>query len=162
MISEAVLALAETRQGDILVGTRNNGLFILTERNDELVSTLHYGLENGLPGNTVWDIAVDTNGACWIATMHGLSRMEKLKNDQWMLSDEGKKRQLYQATLLFADKENSIWVASHPGIVATRNEPAISKEPFSALVTSVMINDKNLSFDQTNSIKQLRHTDEKH
>ena len=121
---------------------------------------MHYGKENGLPGNTVWDIAVDTNGACWIATMHGLSRMEKLMNDQWLLSDEGKKRQLYQATLLFADKENNIWVASHPGIVATRNDPAISKEPFSVLVTSVMINGKNLSSDQTNSIKQLKHTDD--
>ncbi|MGZ8524363.1 MAG: ATP-binding protein [Chitinophagaceae bacterium] len=153
-------SLAESRQGDILVGTRNNGLFLLTVNNDKLVSTRHFGNENGLPSNTVWDIVVDTSGICWIATMNGLSRLKKINTDEWELSDEGIKRQLYQATLLFADQKNNIWVASHPGIVVTRNDPGSTKEPFSVSLTGVMVNGKYHSYDQGTGIKKLKHTDD--
>lgn len=153
-------SLAENKQGDILVGTRNNGLFVLTVQNDKLYSTRHYKKDNGLPSNTVWDIVVDTTGICWIATMNGLSRLKKITNNEWQLNDEGIKRQLYQATLLFADEGNNIWVANHPGIVVTRNDPGSTKEPFSVSLTGVMVNGKYHSYDRETGIKKLKHTDD--
>jgi signal transduction histidine kinase/ligand-binding sensor domain-containing protein len=150
-------ALAETRDGTILVGTRNNGLFVLTVRNDKLTATTHYGKENGLPSNTVWDIVVDRDDACWIATMHGLIRMQK-QNGIWNLRNEGTKRQIYQATLLFEDDNRNIWVASHPGIVMMKNDRDTVTNRFDIAVTGITINDQYLAPDKTKA-QRLKYSE---
>ncbi|MBC7874666.1 MAG: hypothetical protein H7Y01_11745, partial [Ferruginibacter sp.] len=153
-----IRSMAETKQGDILIGTRFNGLFVLEIRNDKLISTKHYGIKNGLSGNTVWDIAVDTAGTCWIATMQGLNRMQK-KNDHWEVNDESIRRQLQQATILFADGESNIWVANHPGIVIVRREHDLTIRPFSVSITGITVNGKPYSPDPAVNGGRLRHSD---
>jgi len=73
--SDSVTALAEDDQGNIWVGTINNGVSKYDGK-----EWIIYNEENGLLNDTVWSIAQDGNGFMWIGTNEGLSI---LVDDTW-------------------------------------------------------------------------------
>ena len=150
-----IRALAEDGNGNIYVGTRYNGLFVLKMKEDKLLDVKHFGEENGISSNSVWSLSVDTAGACWIGTAKGLNLL-KNRDGQWLVSDEGKKRQLKQATLVLTGDDNTVWIANHPGVVRIKNETRYSAGLFSTYVTSVMIAGKRLRSSLDN-LKQFSY-----
>ncbi|NMC40003.1 MAG: hypothetical protein GYA43_02335, partial [Bacteroidales bacterium] len=75
LASDSVKVLAEDSEGNIWVGTLDNGV----SKYDGKEWTI-YNEENGLLDNDIWSIAQDGNGYIWIGTSKGLSI---LANGTW-------------------------------------------------------------------------------
>lgn len=62
-----VRSILQTRNGELLLGTNGNGLFILQSDQIKNITT-----SDGLLSNTIWDISEGNDGKIWLATSHGL------------------------------------------------------------------------------------------
>lgn len=72
-----ILALYESKNGDMWVGTFGGGLNKLTKNADNgQISFEHFGVKDGLPNNVIKGILEDHQGFLWISTNKGLSRLD--------------------------------------------------------------------------------------
>jgi len=149
---KAIRAIAEDRQGHILVGTRYNGLFILTINNDSISKVDYFNKSIGLSGNSIWDISVDEDGTSWIATSGGINSM-RFKEGRWVIKEESKSRQIKAAGAILATPGNQIWVSSYPGLITfkTDEEPALF--PFTVSLSTIRVNGKKLIPRNKNQLK---------
>ncbi len=75
-IGGTITAFGETENGDLLIGTEQNGLFRF--RGENLVE--HFTFENtagGLRSNTIYSIFVDRENVIWTGTNRGASRFDQ-------------------------------------------------------------------------------------
>ena len=71
-----VISLAEAKDGDILAGTRNQGLFVLDSAGRIIKNYQHRkGRPQLLEGNTVLSLLCDHKGRIWVGTDRGLELM---------------------------------------------------------------------------------------
>lgn len=131
-----VRSIAEDKNGNIYVGTRYNGLFHFTISGDQVSAVRRWTENNNLNSNSIWGVSVDVDGNCWIATARGLNQLDV---ENGTMSDEGASAQIYQSALVHAAQNNTIWVASHPGIMLLDKLPQPSFA-FSLFITSVSVN----------------------
>ncbi len=77
-----ILALHESKKGDIWVGTFGGGLNKYVPGNGtKRASFIRYNEEDGLPNNVVKGILEDEEGYLWISTNKGLSRFDPEKEE---------------------------------------------------------------------------------
>ncbi len=69
-----VRSILQTRNGELLIGTSGNGLFIHRSNKTENITTA-----DGLPSNTIWDISEGIDGKIWLSTSHGLSYIKSVQ-----------------------------------------------------------------------------------
>jgi ligand-binding sensor domain-containing protein/two-component sensor histidine kinase len=75
--STVILSLTEDRHGNIWIGTKDKGLFIWHTGNDLLQN---FDIEtatgnNELPSSTIYAIEIDIEGATWVSTTNGISKL---------------------------------------------------------------------------------------
>ncbi len=75
-----VLSLLEDDQGNLWIGTENDGLYILDAQQTSLVHYVHARQnENGISGNSIWSLFQDRSGVIWIGTYNnGLDKIDPL------------------------------------------------------------------------------------
>lgn len=72
-----VLSIKENTEGNLMVGTAGNGLFILS--GDKILQV--YNIDNHLNNNVIFDTHIDSDGITWIVTNGGgLNRLDKNKS----------------------------------------------------------------------------------
>lgn len=102
-----VLALAETRDGSIWMGTRDDGLFHISQRAPASVTTQ-------LAGMKVNVLQPAANGGLWIGTDHGLYIWDGTE-----VGSGGLPRQVSQLQILamMRDHDGNVWVGTDEGIL---------------------------------------------
>lgn len=73
LLGEWVVALLETSDGEVWVGTLGDGLLLLSASTPS--RQRHLTRQHGLLSNTVWSLALDREGNLWVAQNGGLSRL---------------------------------------------------------------------------------------
>ena len=138
---QSTRALAEDPQGNIIVGTRYNGLFYLRMKNNRVDSVMHFDEADGLISKTVWAIGVSRRDGVWIGTAMGLNR-GKWEEGKFKIIDVSKLNQIYAVSNVFVDRQNSVWVANHPGVTRLISDESFKTAPFSVFITSIMLDGK--------------------
>ena len=114
----AVFALTLDREGSLWVGTRGDGLFRIRGTSVE-----HYGLAEGLSGDSVQALYEDREGILWVTTTNGIdsfrdaaittfSKLEGLGNDE--------------ALGVLASRDGATWVANKGSLDHIDKEGAVS------------------------------------
>lgn len=99
----------EDRQGNLWIGTLDEGLFRLQKQ-----SIRSYSKEQGLVDRDTYAIYQDRSDALWIGAWHtGLSRFADGKFTNYSMAD-GLPDEL--ETALFQDREGRFWVGTHGGL----------------------------------------------
>ena len=99
----------EDRQGNIWIGTLDNGLYRLQKQ-----SIRTYSRQQGLIDRDTYAIYRDRSGVVWIGAWHlGLSRFADGKFTNYTMAD-GLPNEL--VTALFEDREGRFWVGTHGGL----------------------------------------------
>ena len=110
--SNVVEAISEDSAGRILVGTQGGGLSIID--GDEVRAI---GTNEGLPGDTVYDILSDPDGAIWLATDGGLACLREAEpvylSTEHGLPDE-------PADAVHRDRNGVLWVGLPSGLYRQR------------------------------------------
>jgi signal transduction histidine kinase len=132
---DKVRALEEDVAGNIVVGTRYNGLFYLTVEKDKVSHIMYFGTEQGLNSKSVWGLAPSTEGRIWVATAMGINTIKKLSNGSWEVINEGRLRNIYTSShVVFDDTRDRVWVVTHPGIIYFDAAKKIPSYPFNVYV----------------------------
>ena len=99
----------EDRQGNLWIGTHDQGLYRLQKQ-----SIRTYSKEQGLIDRDAYAIYQDHSGAIWIGAWHsGLSRFADGRFTNYTMAN-GLPNDL--VTALFEDREGRLWVGSHGGL----------------------------------------------
>ena len=106
--SDSVLSLAETREGEIWIGTYSTGL--LRWRDGRVQE--RFGPEQGLPSNQVRAILEGRDGLLWVGTSRGIWRRGP-EGDRQLGQAEGLPRDFVLS--LFEARDGAIWVGTSNG-----------------------------------------------
>lgn len=148
-------ALLEDKYGNIYAGTRYDGLFYIGTSGDSL-SVLQRWIETDkLKSNSVWGIATDASGDCWVATAKGICRISKTGTGS-TITDEGAATQLYQGSSVFIAKDNHVWIASHPGVVLLEKQKT-NTGSFSTFITDFSVNGKPVQANDSEPVKRFSY-----
>ncbi len=149
---EKVRALCEDQQGNILAGTRFNGLFYVTLQGDAIKTVRHFGKADGLKSDNIWGVSVDSSNAWWVANSRGLDCLQK-HGSRWVITDEGKSQQIFYADHVLAT-ENKVLVGSHPGLLILNRDARPSPFRFSVFITRIDIEGKPMKIDPVKQWEQ--------
>ncbi|MBR9916967.1 hypothetical protein GYB29_04595 [bacterium] len=108
----------------LIQGLSQTSLFSQIPNSEDYVVT-HFGMEEGLPQNSVNDIVQADNGYIWLATFGGLVRFDGHRFRTYNRSNtEG--MDYDRVVSIFEDSNNNIWGASEQGVVKLTKDKAIS------------------------------------
>jgi len=138
---QAIRAMAEDAQGNIIVGTRYNGLFYLRMKNNRVDSVMHFSEDDGLTSNTIWGLGINKNDEVWIGTAMGLNQ-GKWEGNRFKITDVSKLNQIYTVSNIFVDRQSTIWVANHPGVTRLISDESLKTAPFSVFITRILMDGK--------------------
>jgi ligand-binding sensor domain-containing protein len=138
-----IRSLSEDVNGNIFVGTRYNGLFILSMRKNSAILLDHFDKQKGLKSYVIWSLTSDMLGNTWVATGNGLQSIRK-ENDQWKLQDENERRQIYHINYVLADS-NYLWLSSQPGAIRFNIGGVDNSEPFQVELLTIRSGNKTVS-----------------
>jgi signal transduction histidine kinase/ligand-binding sensor domain-containing protein len=108
-VSVTPLHFYEDRQGNLWIGTQEEGLYRLQKQ-----SIRSYTREQGLVDRDTYATYQDRSGAVWVGAWHsGLSRFADGKFTSYTMAD-GLPDEL--VTALFEDRDGRFWVGTHGGL----------------------------------------------
>jgi signal transduction histidine kinase/ligand-binding sensor domain-containing protein len=108
----------------LIQGLSQTSLFSQIPNSEDYVVT-HFGMEEGLPQNSVNDIVQADNGYIWLATFGGLVRFDGHRFRTYNRSNtEG--MDYDRVVSIFEDSNNNIWGASEQGVVKLTKDKATS------------------------------------
>jgi diguanylate cyclase (GGDEF)-like protein len=111
----SVLSLAETPEKQVLVGTYNQGLYlVINNKLHKIMST-----DNGLPSNEIRTILVDKNKNLWLGTATGLVKVSPDKTMELFNKQSGLPASFIMA--LIEDESGRIWIGTGDGIASYDN-----------------------------------------
>ena len=108
----SVLSLAETLDKQVLVGTYNQGLYIVKNNQLQVLMTT----EQGLPSNEIRSILVDSNENLWLGTSSGLVKKSLDGTIEKFNKQSGLPASYIMA--LAEDSQGTIWVGTGDGIAS--------------------------------------------
>ena len=104
--------------GKIWLGTDGGGVVVM----DGERFTEHYTTENGLAGNIVFKISKDADGAFWICTGTGVSRLYNGKFDNFTKSSGMGTDSVFQ---MIEDRAKNAWFVSNAGVSSVKKQDMI-------------------------------------
>ena len=99
------VTMLETRNGDLLVGTFGEGLFVVHADG----TSLHLDYGSGLPGNWVTSLEEDRENNIWVGTGSGLTRMSLAVLTMLKPTDRWERRAVESAC---PDQQGGLWIGT--------------------------------------------------
>jgi ligand-binding sensor domain-containing protein/class 3 adenylate cyclase len=103
-----IWCIYEDREGNILLGTNENGLLIF--KGSKFVS---FSKSDGLINDQVWAITQDENGNLWFGTNEGITVYSPKTNKFESFTTENSKLVSNQVRFLKRDKNGNIWIGTN-------------------------------------------------
>ncbi len=100
-----IRSVTEDREGDIWVGTTGAGLNRLRPRALQL-----YGMEHGLPFETVQSVCEDTDGSLWVVTQNG--SVAHSRGESWLVVSTNANWPGGQASCVASDGRGAVWIGT--------------------------------------------------
>lgn len=107
--------IIEDQIGNLWVGTKNQGLFRLNTKVDQLESYSGEGVDK--IDRDVRALTIDRNGRLWIGTYNGLIIIDHQGNLERVTNKPFKETSLSKNTIksLYTDKKGSVWIGAYYG-----------------------------------------------
>lgn len=110
---QALVSLAEDRQGNLWVGSVHHGL---TRVKDSVFE--HYGEQDGIPGDGAHAVVETRDGAVWVGGLAGLVRFEGEKATVFTMENGLTNNSI---RTLHEDKDGTLWIGTAAGLNIYRN-----------------------------------------
>ncbi len=172
----SIMALAQTPDGSIWIGTQKQGVL------GQLAGSKHWTSLPGLPDLLILKLLVATDGSIWAGTANGVARMARPQNALGetalrfeLLHDTQGKPMRNSVFALAQDRQGRIWIGSNkglwlhvpgqPDLINIQPEPNRANSLISAQITGLLIDrddhlwiatDKGLEYMQSWDGKQAQ------
>jgi signal transduction histidine kinase/ligand-binding sensor domain-containing protein len=115
----SVLALLLDRDGNLWVATANNGLYRIHGDNAD-----HFGLGDGLSGNSVTDLYEDQEGIIWAATSNGI---DNFWDPRVTTYSETEGLGAAGAVSVTVSHDGTVWLANYGSLDSIHNGTVVSR-----------------------------------
>jgi diguanylate cyclase (GGDEF)-like protein len=113
--SKSILSLAQGRNGQVLVGTYNSGVYKVNGN----TMRLFLNKDQGLPSNEIRSLLFDSKENIWIGTASGLVKMTKEGHMSHFNKQTGLPDSFIMA--LTEDSNGKVWIGTGIGVVSYKN-----------------------------------------
>lgn len=146
---------AQGASGTIWLGSHNKGVYkVIKGQGDELqFANFHHepDNDNSLSSDEISDIIIDDKENVWIATNHGLNKIDVLRGvvERYSIGDNNGNEYMSQ---LFIDKDQTLWLTSSQGIFTTNLDDVNFKriENINYVVSAMVVRDSVVYFTANN------------
>lgn len=107
--TQYILSLTEDKDGNIIAGSNGHGIYILTP--DFKIENLNTA--DGLSGDIIFKVFIDSAERLWIATNSGLSLWQDKRFFNFNTSDGLQSNSIYQ---IIEDNDQMFWLTSSKGV----------------------------------------------
>ncbi len=112
--SNVIMAISGNKKGDLFVGTNGGGLNIFNKEKKKFKS---FGVNEGLPGNTVYGILKEDDNNLWLSTNKGISRFNiSDKSFQNFGTQDGLQHNEFNFGAYFKNKKGEMYFGGSNGI----------------------------------------------
>lgn len=146
-----ISVLKEDSDGNILVGTYDGGLSILTPGADEFIKLTR---KDGLNDDMICSIVEDRNSDLWIITRGGISLLDAgFKVVRTYSHSSGIDIQEFSIASAYVAEDNTIYVGGNNGFVTFRPEDLVTNSNIPpVLIQSVLVNNVPVEVDEENGL----------
>ncbi|MEA1786221.1 two-component regulator propeller domain-containing protein [Arenibacter sp. GZD96] len=115
-----ILALTQSPEGHILVGTENDGLFVL-DKDGSIMENYRHNKDDSrsIKSNSIWSVFVDHQERIWMGTYNkGVAVSDKFFDkfkDLESIPNEPNSLQSSSVTAIIKDKKNRLWIGLDGG-----------------------------------------------
>jgi ligand-binding sensor domain-containing protein len=99
------------------------GLIVGNVGQSQQYSFVHYGMEDGLPQSQVYDIAQDSLGYLWVATLGGVARYDGYEFETFTVQDGLISNEIH---VIEVDKNGKVWFGGAGGISFFNGDSVVS------------------------------------
>ena len=151
-----IRCLLEDGHGRIWVGTRNQGITVLSSTNSQPRSSGHFDLQQGLMSNWTRTIAEDARGCIWIGSDLGIDKL--IPNDTaFRVFNFSRVTNFFdQVNAILPGPDHSLWIAANKGLVNTIDEEMEKMPPAPVYITSVNAGDSNFNYNSYQAKNKLQ------
>lgn len=115
-----ILALAQSPEGHLLVGSENDGLFVLEKNGDIIKNYRHNKADNNsIKSNSIWSVFVDKEQRIWIGTYNkGVGVYDRFYDkfkDLESIPNQTNSLQSSAVNAIVKDKNNRLWLGLDGG-----------------------------------------------
>lgn len=109
-----VYTISQSTRGELLIGTRNNGLYIFNDQGEQMQ---HVSMNDGLRSNDVRAVCQDDWGSYWVGTNKGLIKLDEQYrvSEQYLYDDNEGSLTNSSIYSLLKDTQGNIWIGTYFG-----------------------------------------------
>jgi len=114
-----IRTITEDREGNIWIGSENQGIFIYKRDSCKLKQIKKQGKYDQLCCNSIWSIVEDAQGKIWIATEQGLNRFDPVNQSltAYTQNSRGSLKLIHDfVRILRFDHKGNLWIGTSEGI----------------------------------------------
>jgi signal transduction histidine kinase/ligand-binding sensor domain-containing protein len=144
-------SIAVDQTGNVWIGTRYNGIFVLQFENHLLKSKIQLTTLQGLTDNFHYYLYCDTDNNIWAGSQTGLDKISN-KNGEYIIDNITKSKNIFQGIYKIINKEDDvIWALTSNGeIIKVSLVPAVNVPVTpSFFITSLAVNDSLFNENET-------------
>lgn len=116
--SNKITSLYQTSDSTIWVGTMVGGLYRLEPGQSSFTQYIKNDDPNSISDNNIWDMIEDKAGYLWVATQHGLNRMDRAEQrfDHYFSDPADSTSITYDFVTGLSVIEDQLWVTTEDGV----------------------------------------------
>ncbi|MEO6252397.1 MAG: two-component regulator propeller domain-containing protein [Ferruginibacter sp.] len=148
--AEDIRSLFEDSKGNIWVGTRYQGVYQLSKKENDSFAIVNLDQKKGLTSNFIKGIREDANGNYWIAFYLGLDKLIVSGNSFRIFNFSRVNNYFTTIIGMETDDEHILWLATNDGLVKIKDGEMEKVPPLPVYITKVFSPDSNYSLTKSN------------
>jgi ligand-binding sensor domain-containing protein/signal transduction histidine kinase len=150
---QSIRSIFEDRQGDIWVGTRNQGLLHLRALAGNKFQLQHFDHRNGLTSNWVRAIAQGTDRTLWIGSDLGIDKL-LIEGSSYHLFNFSRVNNFFASiNAIVTGAGGSVWLCTSTGLVDIMDGETEKMGPPTVAITSIRLGDTAFHYNSYQSAK---------
>ncbi|MEO6541217.1 MAG: two-component regulator propeller domain-containing protein, partial [Ferruginibacter sp.] len=148
--AEDIRSLFEDSKGNIWVGTRYQGVYKFTKKENDSFAILNLDQKKGLTSNFIKGIREDANGNYWIAFYLGLDKLI-VSGNRFRIFNFSRVNNYFTPIIgMETDDEHILWLATNDGLVKIKDGETEKVPPLPVYITKVFSPDSIYSLTGRN------------
>ena len=154
--SQIIYSIDEDLNGDLWIGTKDNGLNKVNRETGKIINYYADGLSNSISDNYIYDLYVDDNNNLWIATYNsGLNKLNIETNVmEYYINDPNDSNSIASNSIryIYKDSNKTILIATSEGLsILEENENKFINYKAKIYDPQSLVSDQVLSIVEDNS-----------
>jgi len=142
-----IRSMFEDSKGNIWVGTRYQGIVLLSDNNKGQYITQHFDLGTGLTSNSIRAIAEDNKGCIWLGSNLGIDKLIPRDTSFHIFNFSRINNYFAYINAILPGKDHSMWFTTSTALTNIIDGETEKTPPLPVYITSVHLGDTSFNYN---------------